>query len=453
MDELKGKKIGILGFGIEGQATYNYLKMHGIPASIFDQKSEDEFFATHPDLGRQETSFFLGQKYLSQLSEMEVIFRSPGIPLHTAEIRQAKKKGSLVTSQTKYFFDHCQATIIGVTGTKGKGTTSTLINEILKADGKKVYLGGNIGVPALTFLDELDRDSLVILELSSFQLQDLEKSPQIGVVLNITQDHLDHHQDIHEYREAKKAIVRYQKSADKAVINADYTQTLKLGKATKAEKYYFSTKRATNGAYVNQESIYLTTSEGVIHIIKGSELLLRGMHNLENITAAITAVYLAGASIDSIRKTLKSFKGLEHRLELVATKKGVSYYNDSFSTTPEATMAAIRAFEEPIVLIIGGSSKGSDYSELGKEIESANIRAIIFIGDTAEEISSKIGRKYGGKKLFGLSKMKEIIDSAALIAKPGDIVLLSPACASFGLFSNYKDRGNQFKQRIAKISV
>jgi len=447
-EKFVNKKIGILGYGVEGIATDKYLLKHGLEACIFDRLESNEFFRKHPRISSKR-KVFLGESYLDHLAEAEIIFKSPGIPILWPEIQAAIRRGVILTSQTQYFFDNCQGSIIGVTGTKGKGTTSTLIANILEDSGGKVFLGGNIGLAAITFLDQVTKDSIVVLELSSFQLQVLTKSPHIAVVLNITQDHLDYHKTVSEYREAKKSIVKYQTGDDIAIINADYKALDSFKDVMKAEYLYFSKKKATNGCYVDSDdNIILMTEAGPVLIAKVNELLLRGRHNLENVTAAILAGYKAGAKIESIQEVVKNFRGLEHRLERVGESDGVTYYNDSFSTTPETTIAAIESFTEPIILILGGSSKNSDYSKLGRLISRSKVKAVIFIGETAQKISDATGENFIGKKIFGLTKMQEIVKVTRELSATGDIVLLSPACASFDLFQDYKDRGNQFKKYV-----
>lgn len=431
-EKYKGKKIVILGFGIEGQATFEHLKKRGIKAGILDRKDDPE--------------------YLNKLECYDVVFKTPGISPLLPEIVAAKNNGVVFTSQIEEFFEYCPGKIIGVTGTKGKGTTSALIYEILRASGQDVYLGGNIGVPAIEFLDRVRSDSWVVLELSSFQLQVLSRSPHIAVVLNITSEHLDYHKDTAEYREAKSNIVSHQVESDFAVINDDYEVPRGFAKFTPATKYFFSRDHKVEGSYVDKNDHILLNVEGEQASIAGFEdLKLRGRHNLENITAAALTAYLAGATPEVISTIVKAFPGLEHRLELVSEISGVKYYNDSFSTVPETAIAALDSFTEPIVLIAGGSSKKSDFTELGPKIATANVKAIILIGDTAEEIKGNIPSDFKGQIVMGLTGMAEIVDVAASLAGDGDVVLLSPACASFGLFENYKDRGDQFKVAVQKL--
>ena len=313
-----------------------------------------------------------------------------------------------------------------------------------------IYLTGNIGkTQPLEILDHLKADDWIVYELSSFQLQDLSQSPHVGTVLMTTSEHLDYHKDNSEYLEAKSAITKFQTDNDVAIINADYENSVKIGEQGNGKKIYFS-RKADKGAdcYVKDGNIIIADSG---FELPASELLLKGEHNLENIMAAVLAAQIAGCSDDSIITAAKNFKGLEHRLEFVAEKNGIKFYNDSFSTTPETAIAAIKAFTEPEIIILGGSGKNSDFAELGKTIAgSENIKALITIGEESEKIRASID-KAGGFKNFILTdakKMGEIYEQIKSVSQKGDIVLLSPACASFDMFKNYKDRGEQFKKSV-----
>ncbi len=449
-EKYKDKKVSVLGFGAEGQATFEYLKKHGITAAICDLLSDSEFAEKHPEY--LDAQLHLGHDYIEAAAQYDVIFKTPGISPLEPGLVAAAAKGVVVTSQLQEFFDLCPCRIIGVTGTKGKGTTSTIIHDTLLAAGADVYFGGNIGNPAISFLDELNASSTVVLELSSFQLQVLRKSPQIAVLLNVTSEHLDYHMDTAEYREAKANIIRFQTSSDTATINADYTVPQEMALGGSGKKLYFSKEKAVNGCYVDSDDNIVLDYNGVHAVLaKASEMQLRGRHNLENITAASLAASVAGVPAETISKVIKNFVGLEHRLELVREVQGVRYYNDSFSTVPETAIAALNSFPEPIVLIAGGSSKNSDYTELGKQISGANIRALVLIGATANEIESALISGYTFPVIRDLTKMEDIVAAARDAATPGDIVLLSPACASKGLFQNYKDRGDQFKAAVQKL--
>jgi UDP-N-acetylmuramoylalanine--D-glutamate ligase len=431
MNRFKNKKIAVIGSGVEGTSSAEFLKQQGAKVTVLDQKQ--------------------GIEYLDKLDEYDLIVRSPGVKLsilHDSKIQHDK-----ITSQTKLFFDLCPAHIIGVTGTKGKGTTSSLIHEMLKKSGKDVYLGGNIGVPPFLFLNKLNPHSIVVLELSSFQLQDLHKSPHIAVLLMITSEHLDYHKTVEEYVDAKRQILKHQNESDITILNRDYPATNESDIHANGKLFFVSREREVDeGCFAREGKIVLRTRIEDIEVVKTSELKLRGEHNYENVCAAVLASFLAGADLESIRDVLKAFKGLEHRLELVDKINGVSYYNDSFSTTPETAMAAIKSFEEPEILILGGSSKNSDFEELGKLLSSkGNIKAIIGIGKEWDKIKSEINPNAKFLIIEGADTMEKIVLAASKIAKEGDVVVLSPACTSFDMFKNYKDRGEQFKKEVKKL--
>ncbi len=450
--DLKNKKIAVLGLGIEGEDVCRYLIKQGVKdVTVFDQKTPEELSEKINKLRINGlTNYKLGPDYLKNgLKGFEVIFRSPAFRLSLPEIVEAKNSGAIITSATKLFFDLCPAKIIGVTGTKGKGTTATLIYRILKKAGKEVFLAGNIGEPMLALLPRLGKDSWVILELSSFQLQDLQRSPHIAVVLFITSEHLDYHKSTQEYIQAKSNIVRNQKKEDYAILNADNKTSRSFFRLTPAQTYYFSRQKKVNGGYVKDGKIFIFSSL----VGQTEKLLLPGEHNWENVCAAITASWCAGADLAAIKKAAFSFKGLEHRLELVRTIGGVSFYNDSFSTTPETAIAAIKAFNQPIILIAGGSEKGSDYTLLGKEIAQSSVKILILIGKTAQKIKKVVQKaRFQGKIIYKPGGMKKIVARAFSEAKRGDVVLLSPACASFDMFESYKDRGLQFKKYVSSLS-
>lgn len=430
MIDFKDKKIAVVGLGMEGISSFKYLRKHGAKVTELDKNQ--------------------GENYLENLDQYDLIVRSPGIKLSLLNKVQPEK----ITSQTKLFFDLCPCPIIGVTGTKGKGTTSSLIYEMLKKDGQDAYLGGNIGEPPFNFLDKLTPQSIVVLELSSFQLQDLTKSPHIAVMLMATSEHLDWHKDVKEYVDAKRNILKNQSSSDFAVVNRDYPASNESDILTEGKVFYISRERSgRGGCYIEDGLIWLQKDRKKERIISADEILLPGKHNLENACAAAVAATLCGVSKENVVSVLKTFKGLEHRLELVRQINGVAYYDDSFSTIPETAIAGIEAFREPEILILGGSSKNSDFTELGRVISSSpNIKAIIGIGVEWPKIKSKI-KSQKSKIIYveGLKTMHDIVHSASKIAKSGDMVLLTPACASFDMFKNYKDRGQQFKREVEKL--
>jgi UDP-N-acetylmuramoylalanine--D-glutamate ligase len=446
------KNVAVLGLGIEGLTSAKFLKEKGAEVWILDRKQKENL--DHDLVTQAEqlgVRFNLGKNYLENLDQFEVIVRSPGVKRLLPELIEAEKKNVVITSQIKLFFDLCPCPIIGVTGTKGKGTTSTLIYEMLKEAGMDAYLGGNIGVAPFTFLNKLQTSSIVVLELSSFQLQDMTKSPHIAVMLMITSEHLDHHATLEEYVEAKRNLLRFQTVNDFAIVNRDYPASNESDVETNGKVFYISRERETNnGCFAFQGSVVVRRNDNDDEIIKISEIALPGRHNLENICAAVMAARLAGVSTKYMITVLNTFTGLPHRLEFVSEVNGVKYFDDSFSTTPETAIAAIESFAQPKILILGGSSKGSDFTRLGKAIrESESIKAIIGIGDEWEEIKASLGNLTSQVLLIeGAQNIHQIVKAAFKIAQRGDVVLLSPACASFDMFKDYKDRGEQFKKEV-----
>jgi UDP-N-acetylmuramoylalanine--D-glutamate ligase len=451
MEKLNSQKVAVLGFGLEGKDLCDFLLSQEAKITVFDQKQDLSADQDYQDFKKQGVDFRLGENCLEPLADegFAFIFRSPGFSSLRPEIKKAKDQGSQISSAVNLFFEQCSGKIIGVTGTKGKGTTATLISEILKKDGQKVFLAGNVGQPVLSLLDQIKADDWVVLELSSFQLMDLGKSPHIAVVLFISSEHLNYHQDNEEYIQSKANIVSHQTPRDLAVLNADNSNSSSFASLTKGKVYYFSRQKKVNGSYVKDQIIYLFDQE----VGSVEKLGLLGEHNWDNVCAAVLAAHLAGVSLEPIRETIFAFKGLGHRLEPVRKFEGVSFYNDSFSTTPETTIAAIKSFKKPLVLIAGGSDKGSDYQQLGQEIAKSTVKTLILIGQMADKINqSVLEAGFKGKIILRPSeKMAEIVKLAFEEGKPGGIVLLSPACASFDLFADYKDRGEQFKKNVQSL--
>jgi UDP-N-acetylmuramoylalanine--D-glutamate ligase len=480
-DDFRGKKIAILGVGMEGIAAANFLVDVASKITLCDKLSEEELIKRAKDdgdfglqaiLSDDRFEHFFGESYMDDLGNFDYIFRSPGIPYLNSKIQKAAEAGVTITSQVKLFFDLCPCKIIGVTGTKGKGTTSSLIETMLKNQKSKIknqnygniYLAGNIGKPALTLLDMLQPDDLVILELSSFQLQDIEKSPNIAVIVNMAIDHLDYHKDEDEYFEAKASIVKYQSSDDVVIANKDYANAVRLAEKSPGRKIFFSGREELGeGAYVrnikdqkpnikNVEEVVVKLNGDEEVVCRSDEINLVGHHNLENIAAAALAAKMAGAGIEAIAKAAKEFKGLPHRLELVEEIGGVKFYNDSFATNPEPTMAAVKSFLEPITLILGGSSKKADFSELAEEIEKSSVKTIILIGVEGQVIKAALEKVGSTKEIIdGPSEIAEIVKLARDKSKPGSVVLFSPACASFDMFKNYKDRGEKYKFSVRQL--
>ncbi len=422
-------KIAIVGFDREGRATYDFFTGKGHDITICDQNDQLEL--------PTGVNSQLGDGYLDNLDGFEVIVRTPG--LHPAKILEKNPDvGGKITSGTNLFFENCPTkNVIGVTGTKGKGTTSTLIFKMLEADGKDAHLLGNIGTPMLSALNNLTSESWVVLELSNFQLIDLRYSPHIATVLMVEPEHLDWHEDFEEYIAAKQQLFIHQISNDIAIYYAKNDNSLSIADASEGRliPYY-----AAPGAEVFDNSIVIDDQV----ICNVSELKLLGKHNWQNACAAVTTVWQVTKNIETIRSVLGSFTGLEHRLEFVREVNGVKYYDDSFGTTPQTAQVAIEAFTEPKVVILGGSDKGAPFDKLAKTVTNNNVKAVVIIGQMGPVIGAELN-KLGYTSVYdGGANMSSIIETTQKLAEPGDVILLSTGCASFGMFKNYKDRGDQF---------
>jgi UDP-N-acetylmuramoylalanine--D-glutamate ligase len=451
------KRLALVGFGAEGRSAAYFLAKAGARVEVFDSKPESSFPAAMvADLKKLGVIFYF--EAMGPFVGFDAIVRSPGISPTTPELAAAAKQGISFTSATKIFFDLCPCPIVGVTGTKGKGTTSSLIYQMLLAAGKDAYLCGNIGAPALNFLEKMTPDSIVVYELSSFQLMEMDKSPRIAVVLMITNDHLDFHSTNKDYVSAKANIVKFQKEGDMAVINRDYPSSLGMAELTSAQKYYVSRKeKVSDGAYVEGGAVMLAKGGEARKIIEASEVPLAGEHNLENVCAAVMVADLLGVSDAAMAQAIKSFKALPHRLEFVCEAGGVKYYDDSISTTPESSIAAMRSFAAPKVLILGGSNKGADWQEFASALSGeASLKAIIGIGEEWPRIKEAIfnnGQMNPRVQIVeNMKTMPEVVGAAQGIAQSGDVVILSPGCASFDMFKNYQDRGEQFASAVRALS-
>lgn len=451
---LRGRRLALAGFGAENRAVARWLHAQGLPFSVCDRQEPKDHEAVQRAFGAALEEWHLGPGHLDALLGFDVVFRTPGISaLHPALCR-ARKQGTLVTSQTRLFLDLCPAPILGITGTKGKGTTTSLVAEALR-DGPyhRVRVGGNIGLPPLTFLEELTTEDLVVLELSSFQLMDWTRSPHLALILSVTQDHLDYHATVEEYHRAKESLCRYQGAGDLLMVNEDCPRSRAFARDLAAQVYRFSARgEVTRGAWVADGMIWLRLEEDLPPrpVCPVTDLALRGRHNQANAAAAALAAAVAGASVPKIAAGLARFQGLEHRLERVGEYGGVAYYNDSLATTPDSAIAALESFDEPLVWIAGGSAKGADFTALGTVAAGRPIRAAILIGQEAPRLQAALtgAKRFTGEIVTDCASMAEAVAAARSRARTGEVVLLSPACASFGMFASYRERGNEFKRLV-----
>lgn len=426
-------KIAIAGYGVEGKANYEYWSRDSSNnITIVDERPEAELTDLPID-----AEVIAGEGAFSKLQAFDLVIRTAGLAP-----RKITADGK-VWSATNEFFAHCPAPIIGVTGSKGKGTTSSLITSVLEAAGKKVWLVGNIGIAALSVLDQIQPDDIVVYELSSFQLWDLQAAPAVAVVLFIEQEHLDVHKDMAEYVDAKAQITRHQTARDVLIFNNDNEYARHIANGSKAQKIGFPSQMQ---AHIETGAFYYGTSK----ICAVTELRIPGEHNIDNALAAINAAWVFTQDVHAIKTGFNTFKGLPHRLAYVATVNDVDYYDDSIATTPGSAIASLRAFpDKPKVIILGGSYKGSDFTQVAQELTRHTAQALL-IGDEARRIAEACDSagfthyEIVDQTDDGPTIAETFTARASKIAQPGSVVLLSPAAASFGLFKNYVDRGEQF---------
>lgn len=446
---VKDKDITVIGIGISNLPLIKYLTELGARVTACDRRTEDDLGESYKELTEMGVKLNLGGAYLENLSG-DIIFKTPGMRYDVPELLQAKEKGSVVTSEMEVFFDVCPSHIIAVTGSDGKTTTTTLIHKMMTNAGYTTWLGGNIGNPLLTDAEKMKRDDWVILELSSFQLHTMRKSPEIAVITNISPNHLDMHKDYQEYIDAKKNIMLYQNADNTLIVNADNEVTSLIGKEAKGQVKYFSKTRKAD-VYLDGDVIK-RSSETVLNI---NDIKIPGMHNVENYMTAIAAVH--GLVDDTvITEVAKDFGGVEHRIELVRTLDGVRYYNSSIDSSPNRTINTLRVFPEKVIMIGGGKDKGIPYDEIGPSL-AEHVKVLILIGATsdkiAEALDNEIKRSGNGKdiEVIRASTYEDAVNAARSRAREGDVVILTPASTSFDMFRNFEERGNLFKKIVNEL--
>ena len=452
---LKFKKVAIIGLGVSNLPLLDYMYEKNAKVTVFDEKEEKDIEKNILEkLKKYKFDYFFGKNCFENLKGFDIIFRSPSFLPTRKELVEEEKRGAIITSEIEMLMKLTPATIIGVTGSDGKTTTTSLIYSILKNAGYNTYLGGNIGIPLFTKLNEMKPNDIVVLELSSFQLMGMDVSPHIGVITNITPNHLNIHKDYQEYINAKKNIFKHQNKDDYIILNYDNDITRNCAKEAKSKVIFFSGKEKLENGFIVDNKIIKKCEDGIrTHILDCKDVLLRGEHNFENIATAIAATSSL-VDIDKSIDTIKEFKAVEHRLEYVRTIDDVKWYNDSVSSSPTRTIAGLKSFDEDIVLIAGGYDKNLDYTPIAKPILK-KVKTLILLGQTSGKIFDAVKEEEEKENknidIFMVNTLEEAVNLARKQAKVGEIVLFSPASASFDMFKNFADRGNKFKDLVNKL--
>lgn len=449
---LKGKRVLVLGLGVSNRPLVRLLLRYGIHVTCCDKISRAQLDPELLELEAQGANLQLGEQYLQDLAA-DVVFRTPGLHPDTLQIQALRASGAVITSEMEAFFSVCPAPIIAVTGSDGKTTTSTLIAELLKQQGFRVWLGGNIGTPLLDRADEMEPEDQVVLELSSFQLMYFPYSPQRAVITNLAPNHLDIHRDMEEYVAAKENIYLHQKAGELLILNHDNPITRSFSAKAKARVLGFSRQAEPERGLFLRDGVIWRKGERIEKVLDRSDILLPGMHNVENYMAAILAVEDL-VHPDAIQAVARRFAGVEHRIELVRQKDGVRYYNDSIASSPSRTIAGLRSFDQKLILIAGGYDKHVPFDPLGPEIVE-RVKLLILTGATAPKIEAAVlsapNYRPGSPEIIREDDFYQAIHLAARRAEPGDAVLLSPAGPAFDRFKNFMVRGQEFKKTVMEL--
>lgn len=447
---IKGKKVAVVGIGVSNIPLMNFLDKLGAKITGFDMKTEAELGEVAIDFKGKGISLELGEKYLDRLTGYDVIFKTPSMRIDSEALVRCKKEGAYITSEMEEFTKYCKGKIYGITGSDGKTTTTTIISKLLEKQGYTTWVGGNIGTPLFAEIEKIKEEDKVVLELSSFQLMTMDSLIDVAVVTNITPNHLDMHHGMEEYIEAKKNVFRYQDKNCLLIINDENNITKEFYKEAKGKVEKFSSKKIKNeDGYYENGVLYIHGQE----VCKKNDIVIKGMHNVENYLAAFLAVRNE-VSIENMKFVAQTFGGVEHRCEFIREINGVRYYNDSIASSPTRTLAGLKAFEKPVILIAGGYDKHIPFEPLAFE-GYEKIKSIVIMGATKYKIAKcfqDLREKEGiNIPVYIVNNMEEAVNKCREIAKEGDIVTLSPACASFDMFKNFEIRGNVFKDIINNL--
>ena len=453
-ENIKGKRIAFIGIGTSNLPLIKLFADKGAKVTACDRQSFERLGENAVKAKEYGAELVLGDDYLSKI-EADVVFRSPGTPFYKEELVNLRNKGVVLTSEMEVFFDLCPCKTIAVTGSDGKTTTTTIISELLKASGMNVRLGGNIGKPLLPEIESVNESDCAVVELSSFQLISMRKSPDVAVVTNLAPNHLDIHKDMQEYVDSKKNIILHQNAFSKTVLNLDNEITNDFSESVRGQLAKFSIKeKLYNGAYLDGTTICYSDYGKVTEIMDIKDIKIPGMHNVENYLAAISAVW-GMVDVDTIVAVARTFGGVAHRAEFVREYNGVKYYNDSIASSPTRTaLGTLSLYDEKIIIIAGGYDKHIPYEPLGPVIND-KVKVLILLGDTAPKIEKAVkeAENYNADDItiITVENMEQAVEIAVQYGEEGDIVSLSPASASFGLYKNFEERGNHFKSIVKSL--
>jgi len=455
-EDMKQKKIAFIGTGVSHTELITVFREKGIAVTVCDKRSSDKFQETYDKLSALGVKFILGENYLDSLTDFDVVFRTPGMYFNHPALTKAREQGIVITSEMEVFFDLCPCQIYAVTGSDGKSTSTTLIAEILAQHGKTVHKGGNIGRALLPIIETIKEDDVAVVELSSFQLISMRKSPNVALITNITPNHLDVHGTMEEYTQSKINLIAHQNAFSRTVLNYDNEGTRALAPIVRGKLNWF-TRQTTpeRGAFLRDDGMLCYIEKGVvIPVVHKDEIRIPGMHNVENFLGVISALW-GDVDIADIVRVAKEFGGVEHRIEFVRELNGVKWYNDSIATSPTRVLAGLRSFNQKIIVLAGGYDKKIPFEPMAETV-CERVKLLILMGVTADKIEKAVtsATNYDPEKIKILhaDSMEQAVEIAHREAQNGDIVTLSPACASFDLYPNFEVRGQHFKRLVKELS-
>lgn len=455
-DEMRQKRVAFIGTGVSHTELITKFCEKGITVTVLDKRSADKFQETYDKLSALGVKFILGENYLDALTQFDVVFRTPGMYFNNPELVKARENGVIITSEMEVFFDLCPCKIYGVTGSDGKSTSTTLIAEILAANGRTVHKGGNIGRALLPIIEDIKEEDAAVVELSSFQLISMRKSPDVALITNITPNHLDVHGTMEEYTECKTNLIAHQNAFSRAVLNYDNKGTRDLAPLVRGKLNWFSRRdKIDRGAFLRNDGMLCYTEYGnTTPIVHKDDIRIPGMHNVENFLGVIAALW---GEVDPacIVKVAREFGGVEHRIEFVREVKGVKWYNDSIATSPTRVLAGLRSFNQKIIVLAGGYDKKIPFEPMAETV-CDRVKMLILMGVTADKIEAAVkgAKNYDPEniRILRADSMEQAVQLAYENAEAGDIVSLSPACASFDLYPNFEVRGQHFKGLVKELA-